>query len=291
MKVTKYNSHDDPHIYFPYLFMCQNPAWKKLIKRLGYWMLLCPPIGWLMALGYRKVVAVSLYNHTSPLPIPSLNIYADLRLLIQGLGALGVMIFYFTPALICTWTWGKYGDLSHSMQIDFWLDIELLYFLLLSFLLIPMTLGGVVGGYYLFDPSFQLTSSQMIYSSILLLLSVFIIPSGYMQVGRRGYWLDACRIWKSLFWICTHPKIYLYAWWKGLYISLIALSMGLRAPWALAWCYISIVWFFNNPALKETSPYHPHQYPKTLDEFLQQMEVTPQIRYQLNRPIPIWWDE
>ena len=277
--------------YLPYVFMCKNPAWKSLINRLGWWMVLCPPIGWLMALGYRKDVAISIYDQSIAPPVPTLGWHSDYKLFVQGVGALLVMAFYFTPALLCIWAWGKWNGLSSCMHLAFWLDTDLWYYLACSFILIPITLGGVAGMYYFMDASFELTPTQMLLAFIMLNISVFIIPSGYMQVGQRGRWIDACNLKRGLSWICTHPKIYLMAWWRGLYVSMLALSMLWRAPWGLAWCYISIVWIFNRSYMTESSPYHPIHNPPTLELFMQQITSPPHIYYKWNCPIPIWWTD
>ena len=72
-----------------------------------------------MALGYRKIVAISIYDQSMYPPVPNLNWHTDGKLLLQGLGALGVMAFYFTPALICIWGWGRWGTLSSCTQVTF----------------------------------------------------------------------------------------------------------------------------------------------------------------------------
>ena len=59
---------------FAYPF--RDPDWKPKLFVGGLLMLLCPPVGWTMALGYRRAVGIRLRaGMTPPLPLPPLYSY------------------------------------------------------------------------------------------------------------------------------------------------------------------------------------------------------------------------
>jgi hypothetical protein len=51
-------------------FPTAEPGAAAKLWRAGLWLLLCPPVGWLLALGYRKEVALRLVDGLEPVLPP-----------------------------------------------------------------------------------------------------------------------------------------------------------------------------------------------------------------------------
>ena len=99
--------------------------WSVQLSRLGWWLLLCPPVGWLMALGYRKLVVtalsaddVSQSGGVTAAPLPSRG-GATVETFRQGVGALAVIVVHFTPLVALTWTLGAADPWSGARVLDF----------------------------------------------------------------------------------------------------------------------------------------------------------------------------
>ena len=76
-----------------FTFPTREPGAVGKLVHAGWWFLLCPPVGWLMALGYRREVALNLVDGRTPV----LPAWSGLHLpaLGYGLRALGVILSYF----------------------------------------------------------------------------------------------------------------------------------------------------------------------------------------------------
>ena len=217
------------------LFMTEDPQWVYAIRHIGWWILLCPPLGWLIALGYRKEVVLCLaYVPSSPIPKWQGAPY----LLWEGVKALGVIIVYFSPYIISAWHWGSpdgWGDLSGG-----------LCYVLMSLSLVPITLPlmPIISSLYVNDFSFTFAESLFLLVSSIGI--TFFIPLGFMQVARRGRFIDALRIVKAGSILMRHGRRYMYAWWLSLRLTFSALSLGPFTPWGIAWSYLGIVYSFNH---------------------------------------------
>lgn len=94
----------DPSIYLPSLFMVAHPDWQTPIRRIGWWLLLCPPVGWLMALGYRLDIVLTLRRpQLETPPKRPAGLRSDFAFFRAGFAALVVMTAYFAPPLVLFW--------------------------------------------------------------------------------------------------------------------------------------------------------------------------------------------
>jgi len=275
-------------LYLPCLLQTRAPGWAALTRRLGWWLLLCPPAGWLMALGHRRDVARALRDPAAdPLALRGapLTPRGDLHRLAHGLGALGVLAAYAAPALLCAWQWGHARPLAGLLSAGAWLDGGLWGFLGASLALPPLTLGGVTAAWALSD-SCALTPGGLAAVQGLLALAVGLLPAAYLQVGARGRWRDALRPHRALASLAAHPRAYLRAWGEGLRLSAAALALGARAPWGVVWSYSAIVWLFNEAHLAPAHPLSAARAAPTLSAHLA-ASPTP-LLWRLGRPIPDW---
>jgi len=126
-------------------FMLQDPEWKKKIFVGGLWLLAFPPLGWPIALGYRKETLCGLVEGRTPLLPPWRGRWPIF--LREGLKAAGIILIYFVPFLLGFW----------SMAIDDWSGVrdhavELAVFGVAILFLLPICLPLIPPLYwYLFD--------------------------------------------------------------------------------------------------------------------------------------------
>src|SRR5262245_52797434 len=81
--------------------MFQDVRWRRKLFIGGLALLLFPPIGWPVALGYRKEAAFRLIGGA----VPALPEWKDSwgRFLKDGFAAAGVILVYYLPFLALFW--------------------------------------------------------------------------------------------------------------------------------------------------------------------------------------------
>ena len=227
------------------LFLLESPAWARQVRGLGWWLALCPPLGWPMALGTRKLVVCALADDGAPqrtdnpaAPLPAQG-GATRRALWEGLGALGVIVVHFTPVLVAAWTLGATDPWSPPRLADF------AVFWASSFVLVPVTLGGVPALWTALVPGFSLGPLQAAALAGAAALTVAFIPASFLQVSDRGSYTDALKPWRSLATLWAARSAYAQAWAISIRLTLAALTLGPLAPWGIAWSYFGIVFAFN----------------------------------------------
>lgn len=80
---------------FAYPF--DDPAWKRKLFVGGFVMLLCPPVGWTMALGYRRSAGIRLRAGAMP-PLPEWT-GSVWSFCTGGAAAVGIILGYYLPFL------------------------------------------------------------------------------------------------------------------------------------------------------------------------------------------------
>src|SRR3954463_2660493 len=84
-----------------FLFMTREPGWGRKLLVVGALLLACPPLGWPLALGYRREVALRLVRGREPV-LPGWD-GAWRTYLADGLGAAGVILAHYLPFLGLFW--------------------------------------------------------------------------------------------------------------------------------------------------------------------------------------------
>ena len=162
-------------------FMMAHQNWAKKIRALGWFLALVPPLGWLMALGFRKRIVLKLLRPNEyPLSKQSFTITDYLQLLRDGIYALGVMSVYFMPTLSLSWFLGAVQ--SHMSYTDIFFGFIKYAIASLSFP--PITLGSVNLYYQLYLPDFHLSLAQGFLIVISMLMTTFVLPLGYILVAK-----------------------------------------------------------------------------------------------------------
>jgi Protein of unknown function (DUF4013) len=272
--------------------MVDGPGWQIPIRRIGWWLLLCPPIGWLMALGYRLDVVIGLRRPPTVTPSKRLpGFRSDLWYFWQGFAALAVMTLYLVPPLVLFWL-SLHGASVGGFQLANLADPALWLFVAAVMFFVPVTIWLVPAVVFFTTPNAWAHFFPCAISVVLLILAVFFVPSGYMQIGDRGRFSDALRVWRGIPWVLTHLRTYLHAWRESGQISMVAFLLGWRAPWGIVWSYAGIVWHFNIEFMSPDHPAHYKQAPDAFEKYLERLETSGvRVIYRLGRPVPVFWDE
>jgi len=102
------------------------------------------------------------------------------------------------------------------------------------------------------DPAFGWAESAGVAAAFGV--ATFVIPSGFLNVSRTGRIVSAFDLRRALVRIARHPREYAEAWVGSGLVSLAGHLCGIFAPWGVVWCYLSIVYAFNEVPLAAGGP-------------------------------------
>lgn len=220
-------------------FVVFDPKWRQKIFLGGLLILLCHPIGWPVALGYRKVLISRLSLGLEPvLPEWKGNVF---RFYFEGIKAMGVIFGYLMPLYLVLLGLLLANGVRPN---EYWLYAFLFFaiatmFSTLSFPSFVMYWTFASEGYRV-----------PVWISILLLacyaLIVFFIPAGFLQVSRTGHYLSAFHLPAAFQTIVRHFKRYVVAWYRSGIMSLCGHFAFPFSPWGVFWCYLGIIYEFNS---------------------------------------------
>lgn len=226
-------------------FLVSDPDWRRKVWFGGLLMLL-PPLGWPAALGFRKQLISRLNERSDPV-LPEWK-GQIMKHWWEGMKAIGVMTGYLSPIY------------------------ALLIFKAMTVGLPPLPFGWLVAGFAavfflspFLAPVLVVLSSQLVgagtFSAVETVLvfayfgaAISVLPAGYLQVSRTGSYLSAFNLPKALGLIYSAPRAYLEAW---LYCNItVVLSHAILplAPWAVFWCYLAIIYSFNEVRFQTGHP-------------------------------------
>ena len=202
------------------------------------WLFLCPPVGWLMALGYRKEVVMNLVQGGRPV-LPDWA-GQEWRFFREGTKAVGVILVYFTPFFCALW----------GLAVDDWSSlsaraVEVAIFFGGIIVLAPVCLPALPIGYASNYPWFTVSGAEAVGLGCLFVLTTYVIPAGFMQVSRAGRFRDAFRVGAVMNVFRHHAVAYTEAWVCSGWMTVAALASGPLAPFGIIWSYQGIVYCFN----------------------------------------------
>jgi hypothetical protein len=226
---------------FAYPF--DDPAWKRKLFVGGFLMLLFPPIGWTMALGYRRGAGIRLRAGARP-PLPEWGGSAW-SFYTGGAAAVGIILGYFGPFLVL------YSALAFrsSLMIGEHLPEIALFFALIA-VFPPLFLPLLPGLYAYAFPWIQITSAQTTVLVALFFGTAFVLPAAFVQVSVTGRFRSAFRLGAVARFIVGHPALYCEAWILSLVASAVGVALGPLSPWGLFWSYIVILHAFTEAFLR-----------------------------------------
>nr|MCU0714471.1 DUF4013 domain-containing protein [Pirellula sp.] len=212
-------------------FVVLDPEWRQKIFFGGLLLLLCHPVGWPIALGYRKVLISHLASGRDPvLPEWKGNV---LRFYFEGLKAMGVIFGYLLPLysiLLCLLL------VNGVRPNEYWLYAFL--FFAVATMFSTLSFPSIVMYWTLFSEGYRVPP----WISVLLLtcygLIVFFIPAGFLQVSRTGRYLSAFHLPDAFRTMTRHFRKYVVAWYRSGIMSLSGHFALPFAPWGVFWCYL-----------------------------------------------------
>src|SRR5581483_8460161 len=173
-----------------FTFMTHAPAWKRHLFLGGFLLLLCPPVGWPLALGYRREVARRLVEGQEPV-LPNWRSWAVY--LRDGLKAVGVILTYYIPFLAIFWC----VALPHpEVAVEHWVEIAV--FLLLVLLLIPIFLPLLPVLYGMVFPWMHLSPAGAVVAGAVFWGTAFLLPAAFLQVSVDGSFRAAFRLHRAI---------------------------------------------------------------------------------------------
>ena len=221
-------------------------SWAKL-RHGGWWLLLCPPLGWLLALGYRRAVALRLADGVEP-ALPSWQ-GQHLDTLWQGGKAVAVILTYFAPFLTLYWVLAvpDAATLWEHRQEAGW-------FLFLLPWLLPVTLPALVLGSPRWHPWMTFTPAAVVILAALFVLTTFLLPAAFLQVSLHRRFRYALRLDRVIKLVVATPRLYVEAWLVSLLATAAAALSGPLMPWGIFWSYLVIGFTFNEALVFSGQP-------------------------------------
>ena len=229
------------------LFVTGDLLWRSKLRLGGLWLLICPPVGWLIALGYRKEVVMNLVHGATPvLPVWSGR---HREFFFDGAKALGVIMFYFAPFFVGLWACGLDDWASARAHLS-----ELVVFFVAIAALAPVCLPAAPIWYATQYAWFTVTPAEAACLGALFVGTTYVIPAGFMQVSKSGRFRDALRL-DAVFGVLRHHLwAYTEAWVCSGVMTVAALASGPLAPFGIIWSYQGIVYCFNEVLMASVDP-------------------------------------
>ena len=222
------------------LFATADPDWRRKFTT-GAWLLWLPLVGWPIVLGYRRVVLENVVAGREPaLPEWRGNLGALLR---GGLGAVFVIHAYYAPLYV--WLSALVARTGGEVP---WggLLLGLAAFPIASTLLVPAGLAWLR-----FAAPVAPADAECLALGLAFAVVTFAIPAGFLQVSRTGRLSSAFDLRASLQLIARLPARYVEAWIGSGLMSIVG-HLGLPIwPWGIVWCYLGIVFGFNEVPLAD----------------------------------------
>jgi hypothetical protein len=203
----------------------------------GLFILICAPIGWLLALGYRTEVGYRLLDGVQP-ALPDWSPQSAWRFLQNGMRAGLVILAYYSPYLLCFWLLGTTGATSHWPAIAF--------FVAAVVILPPVGVSLMPTIYCWLFSWVQISPALAALLAVLFLVPTFLLPAAFMQVLQARSFLAARRLDWMVAFICGNWQAYLEAWAISALAAVIGLLMLPLAPWGLFWSYPAITYAFQS---------------------------------------------
>ena len=219
-------------------FVVKDPNWRQKIFVGGLLLLLVHPIGWPVALGYRKALISNLRSGTDPLlPTWKGNV---LHFFVEGLKAMGVIFGYLSPLYLVFISL----LIANGVHPNFsWLYV--IFFFLACTIVSTLSFPTVLAYMTFFSPEYRIPWMISLVLFLAFVLIIFFIPACFLQVSRTGRYRSAFHISAAWSTLRLHFYPYCKAWYHSAIMSLVGHFALPFAPWGVFWCYLSIIFEFN----------------------------------------------
>lgn len=231
----------------PFLYFTRDPEWKAKVLIGGLWLLVFPPLGWPIALGYRKEALFALVEGREPFLPPWKG--KTLHYLAEGLKAVGVILVYFVPFIFLFWFLAvrEWSTLTEHI-------LEFIIFLAAVVLLVPLCLPLLPPLYWYLFPWIEHSPVEIVGLATVFWATTFLMPSAFLQVSLAAKFSAAFRVARVVSFVVCHPREYLEAWAVSLAATALACVLGPAAPWGIFCSYLVIVYAFNEALFLSATP-------------------------------------
>ena len=221
-----------------FAFVRSCDGWQEKILLGGLWIALFPPVGWLLALGYRTEAIYRMIDNRSPI-LPEWNEWW--QHIVTGVKAAGVILIYFIPYTLLFWVLALGGP---SVAVEHWLAIAV-FFIALP-LCIPVCMAGLPVLYLRIFPWVSLTGGEFVILALVFCGTTFIIPAAFAQLSLNRTFSSAFRLRPIFRLICGDFRMFVEAWLLSLVSTACAFASFLFFPWGVFYSYLVNTYAFNN---------------------------------------------
>ncbi len=213
----------------------KNKEWVYQVLVGGLFLLLCPPLGWMLAMGYRKAFGRAYVNN---IKFNSNEIFKWPKwenlwpMLIDGIKVWSVIITYLSPSFIFGW-----GIILFRSGFGQEQCFALSLFIIACVLILPLGLPVVIFVLYNHYAWFTFSLFETIIISTIFILGVFFVPSGFVLVSLGKDFKHALPFGDGLKFVIRKPFQYCKAWCYALICCFGVLLLGPLAPFGIFWSY------------------------------------------------------
>jgi hypothetical protein len=228
-------------------YVMRDPDWKRRIGVGGLLMLVMPPIGWIIALGYRSLVGNRLVDGCSPvLPRWRGNLEVVFR---RGAASSGVILGYLTPFFIAYWL---LGVRTASAPLEHWREIVI--FAAAVVLFPPLAIPTLPGLYALRYNWLHFSAAEISLLVVVFLAAILLLPAAFLQVAQHRRFRAAFNVSAAWRLVASVPRLYFEAWTVSLAVSAVSVLIVPLTPWMLFWSYLVISHVFLQALASASKP-------------------------------------
>lgn len=218
-------------------YMTRQPGWRRTLLVGGIFILIAPPIGWVMALGFRSLTGEHLTRGVTP-PLPPWRGNLD-DIFIRGAKSSGVILGYLGPTLLLFMALGA-GDVRTAVVHA----REIVSALLATVLFPPVAIPALPVVAALRWPWFSLAPGEIALLCAGALFTIVLLPAGFLRVAATGRYAAAFEVGFAFRFAVRNIRPYVEAWILSLVVSAVAVAIVPLMPWLLFWSYLVILHAF-----------------------------------------------
>jgi hypothetical protein len=218
-------------------YMTREPGWRRALFVGGIFLLVMPPIGWVMALGFRSLTGERLTRRLTP-ALPAWRGNLD-DIFLRGAKSSGVILGYLSPTLLLFFALGAGSAAAMVAHAR-----EIVSALLASALFPPVVIPALPVLAYVRWPWFHLTPAEMALLAIMCGATILLLPSAFLRVAATGRYAAAFEVRVAARFALGNIGPYAEAWILSLTVSAAAVLLIPLTPWLLFWSYLVILHAF-----------------------------------------------
>ena len=214
-------------------FVTRESHWRRRIGVGGLFMLVLPPVGWVLALGYRSLVGNRLVDGARPL-LPSWR--GNFGLIARrGAASSGVILGYLAPFVVLYWV---LGVMSFDLARVHWREIG--SFVTAVVIFPPIALPMLPPVYAARFEWLDFAPLEIALLILVFFIPIVMLPAAFLQVAHHRRFAAAFNIVAAARLIRRAPRAYVEGWIVSLAVSAAAVLILPLAPWLLFWSYLVI---------------------------------------------------